>query len=133
MISIAFGALYPRFYFFPSLPLHATRFGSEVVALVRRPEAVPLHDRLTVVGGDVRDDAALDKLLPGAALVLSCLGNRRGEPKVNQKAPWRNPPSFLVPPDTKIGDLRKELLISSAYVPSFRSMIIFRLQLNSTE
>ena len=60
--------------------------GHDVVALVRRPEAVPLHDRLTVVGGDVRDDAALDKLLPGAAIVLSCLGNRRGEPKVNQSS-----------------------------------------------
>ena len=39
---------------------------------------------LTVVGGDVFDDVALEKLLPGAAIVLSCLGSVRGEPKVVQ-------------------------------------------------
>ena len=31
---------------------------------------MPLHERLTVVGGDVCDDAALDKLVPGAAMVV---------------------------------------------------------------
>ncbi|MQY19165.1 NAD(P)-dependent oxidoreductase [Nocardia macrotermitis] len=47
----------------------------DVVAVTRRPDSFPLHhDRLTVAGADVLDQAALDPVLAGTDAVLSVLG-----------------------------------------------------------
>jgi putative NADH-flavin reductase len=49
--------------------------GHETVAVTRRPDAFPLHDeRLRVVGGDVLDPEAVDRVVAGADAVLSALG-----------------------------------------------------------
>src|SRR5437763_3916248 len=49
--------------------------GYDVVALTRHPEAFPLRDpRLTVVGGDALDQAAVDAVVESSAAVLSTLG-----------------------------------------------------------
>lgn len=53
----------------------ALRRGNEVVALSRRPEAVPLrHPRLAVLAADVLDAASLRAPLEGAAAVVSAIG-----------------------------------------------------------
>ena len=52
--------------------------GHEVMAVARRPEAVPLADpRLRVVYGDVLNPASLHDGIVGADAVLSALGSRR--------------------------------------------------------
>ncbi|MCU1612847.1 MAG: NAD-dependent epimerase [Frankiales bacterium] len=49
--------------------------GHETVAVTRRPDAFPLQDeRLRVVGGDVLDPEAVDRVVAGADAVLSALG-----------------------------------------------------------
>lgn len=51
--------------------------GHEVTALARRPEAVSQSsDRLTIVQGDVRDPAAVERVIAGQDVVLTCLGAR---------------------------------------------------------
>ena len=50
--------------------------GHEVVALVRRPEAVAARDGLTVTCGLVEDVAAMRAAFAGADAVISCLGAR---------------------------------------------------------
>jgi uncharacterized protein YbjT (DUF2867 family) len=56
--------------------------GHAVRALARRPEAVRTHEHVTPIGGDVRDRDAVDRLVDGADVVLSCLGNDRLGPMV---------------------------------------------------
>jgi len=48
--------------------------GNEVIAFVRRPEAVVARERLTVVGGSVEDSSAMAVALVGADAVVSALG-----------------------------------------------------------
>ncbi|MGW5381137.1 NAD(P)-dependent oxidoreductase [Nocardia sp. NPDC003963] len=49
--------------------------GHDIVAFTRRPGEFPIeHDRLTTVGGDVYDPAAVARAVAGADTVLSALG-----------------------------------------------------------
>lgn len=48
--------------------------GYEVVAYVRRPDAVEPRDRLRVVGGGLDDVAAMTAVFKGADAVISCIG-----------------------------------------------------------
>jgi len=48
--------------------------GHEVVAVTRHPEQMPSRDRLSVLGGDVTDLAAVDGAVAGGDAVLSVLG-----------------------------------------------------------
>jgi putative NADH-flavin reductase len=49
--------------------------GHHVVAVARRPQALPVsHDRLVVVRADVLDAASLDQTLTGADAVVSAIG-----------------------------------------------------------
>ena len=48
--------------------------GHEVVAVTRHPEQMPSRDRLSVLGGDVTDLAAVDCAVAGGDAVLSLLG-----------------------------------------------------------
>jgi nucleoside-diphosphate-sugar epimerase len=49
--------------------------GHDVTAVTRRPAEFPIaHDRLTIVGADVRDAPAVDRAVEGADAVLSTLG-----------------------------------------------------------
>lgn len=57
----------------------ALRKGHNVRALARDPSKLPSHPRLTVVQGDARDPAAVDRTIEGAEAVISALGPRRGE------------------------------------------------------
>jgi putative NADH-flavin reductase len=51
--------------------------GYDVVALARSPESIDLRDtKLSLVQGDVRDPDAAEKVIDGADVVLSALGNR---------------------------------------------------------
>ncbi|NUS94279.1 MAG: NAD(P)H-binding protein [Nocardia sp.] len=53
----------------------ALEAGHDIVAFTRRPGDFPVtHDRLTTVGGDVYDPAAVDRAVAGADAVLSALG-----------------------------------------------------------
>ena len=55
--------------------------GFSVKVLLRRPEAYNLtHPHLEIVRGDVRDEAAVFRLLEGCDAVISTLGQRKGEP-----------------------------------------------------
>ena len=56
---------------------HALRAGHEVGALARDPARIHPHARLRVVGGDVRDPAAVARTLDGADAIVSTLGRRR--------------------------------------------------------
>lgn len=48
--------------------------GHEVTALVRSPEKLAPHDRLTIIQGDVRDVAAVSNAVAGMDVVFSSLG-----------------------------------------------------------
>ncbi len=48
--------------------------GHSVKALLRRPEAFRLHDRVEVVQGDVKDAAAVQHTVAGVDVVLSAFG-----------------------------------------------------------
>ncbi|MET3657625.1 NAD(P)-dependent oxidoreductase [Sporosarcina psychrophila] len=48
--------------------------GHEVTALVRSPEKLAPHDRLTIIQGDVRDVAAVSTAVAGMDVVFSSLG-----------------------------------------------------------
>ena len=48
--------------------------GHEVVALVRSPEKLAGHDKLTIIQGDVRDAAAVSQAISGVDVVFSALG-----------------------------------------------------------
>lgn len=48
--------------------------GHEVTALVRSPEKLAPHDRLTIIQGDVRDVAAVSDAVAGMDVVFSSLG-----------------------------------------------------------
>ncbi|MEV4512615.1 NAD(P)H-binding protein [Dactylosporangium sp. NPDC049525] len=61
---------------------HALQHGHEVNALTRDPARIPAHARLRVVGGDVRDPAAVATTLHGADAVISTLGRQRRGPDV---------------------------------------------------
>jgi putative NADH-flavin reductase len=56
----------------------ALEHGHRVTAFVRSPEKVECqNDRLTVLGGDVRDERALATALPGHDAILSAVGPRK--------------------------------------------------------
>ncbi|MGW4941491.1 NAD(P)-dependent oxidoreductase [Actinoplanes sp. NPDC004185] len=61
---------------------HALRDGHEVTALTRDPARINPHAQLRVIGGDVRDPAAVAKTLQGADAIISTLGRRRRGPDV---------------------------------------------------
>lgn len=48
--------------------------GHEVKVLVRSPEKLEAHERLTIVKGDVRDTVAVKNCIKGADIVFSALG-----------------------------------------------------------
>ncbi|MFI2230201.1 NAD(P)-dependent oxidoreductase [Nocardia testacea] len=53
----------------------ALESGHDIVAFTRRPGEFPVvHDRLTTMGGDVYDPAAVERAVSGADAVLSTLG-----------------------------------------------------------
>ncbi|MET8800911.1 NAD(P)H-binding protein [Nocardia sp. NPDC004568] len=53
----------------------ALESGHDIVAFTRRPGEFPIaHDRLTTIGGDVYDPAAVARAVSGADAVLSTLG-----------------------------------------------------------
>ena len=58
--------------------------GHDVIALARDPSTITAHEKLTKVRVDMqeRDVEAVSASLKGADMVLSCLGNRRGEPPI---------------------------------------------------
>ncbi|MEU8606642.1 NAD(P)H-binding protein [Actinoplanes sp. NPDC048791] len=60
----------------------ALRDGHEVSALTRDPSRIGPHAQLRVVGGDVRDLAAVTLTLKGADAIISTLGRRRRGPDV---------------------------------------------------
>lgn len=62
--------------------LHAVAYGHTVRVLARDASQVELPDRVTIIEGDVRDTDALDRLLEGVEVVVSCLGTRRREAPV---------------------------------------------------
>jgi putative NADH-flavin reductase len=51
--------------------------GHEVTALVRTPEKLSEHTNLSVLKGDVTSPSDVAKLISGADVVVSCLGNVR--------------------------------------------------------
>jgi putative NADH-flavin reductase len=61
---------------------HALRLGHEVTALTRDPARIGSRPRLRVVGGDVRDPAAVAETLQGSDAIVSALGRRRRGPDV---------------------------------------------------
>lgn len=62
--------------------LHAVAYGHTVRVLARDASQVELPDRVTIIEGDVRDADALERLLDGVQVVVSCLGTRRREAPV---------------------------------------------------
>jgi NAD(P)H-binding len=52
----------------------ALRQGHTVVAVVRRPEALPARDGLIVLPGNGRDAASIEAAFVGADTVISCIG-----------------------------------------------------------
>ena len=61
----------------------ALEAGHRVRALARTPSKLSIaHQRLERLRGDARDVGSLREAVRGAHLVLSCLGNRRGEAPV---------------------------------------------------
>jgi putative NADH-flavin reductase len=61
---------------------HALRHGHEVSALTRDPGRIRPHDQLRVVGGDVRDPAAVAMTLDGTDAIVSTLGRQRRDSDV---------------------------------------------------
>lgn len=61
---------------------HALRHGHGVNALTRDPARISPHPELRVVGGDVRDLAAVASTLNGADAIVSTLGRQRRGPAV---------------------------------------------------
>lgn len=58
----------------------ALQSGHHISALARDPARVHPHAQLRVVGGDVRDPAAVARTLEGADAIVSTLGKRRRGP-----------------------------------------------------
>lgn len=64
-----------------SLVRQALQRGHEVVAFARRPGEIGIDDpRLTLVGGDVLDAAAVRRTVDGTDAAVSVLGVRMGQP-----------------------------------------------------
>ncbi|MET7394888.1 NAD(P)H-binding protein [Dactylosporangium sp. NPDC005572] len=61
---------------------HALQHGHEVNALTRDPARIGPRSKLHVVGGDVRNPAAVAGTLEGADAIVSTLGRRRRGPDV---------------------------------------------------
>ncbi|HWQ13274.1 MAG TPA: SDR family oxidoreductase [Roseiflexaceae bacterium] len=55
--------------------------GHHVTALARTIAKMPVHERLTVVQGDVQDPSAVERTIAGAEAVISVLGPTSNEPK----------------------------------------------------
>lgn len=65
--------------------------GHSVRALARDPAGVPVPSgRVTVIGGDVLDSAAVDRTVAGADVVLSVFGHVKGSPPTVQSDGTRN-------------------------------------------
>jgi putative NADH-flavin reductase len=60
----------------------ALQGGHHINALARDPARIRPHAQLRVVGGDVRDPAAVARALEGADAIVSTLGKRRRGPDV---------------------------------------------------
>lgn len=58
----------------------ALRAGHEVSALVRRPGALPAHERLRLVVGDVGQHGAVEDVVRGQDVVISALGTEAKGP-----------------------------------------------------
>lgn len=54
--------------------------GHTVTALARTPDALPAHERLSVVKGGMHDGAAIDQVVAGADAAISCLGTVNRKP-----------------------------------------------------
>jgi putative NADH-flavin reductase len=61
---------------------HALQHGHEVNALTRDPARISPRPQLRVIGGDVRDPAAVAGTLEGADAIVSALGRRRRGPDI---------------------------------------------------
>lgn len=69
----------------------ALEAGHEVVALARRPEALPIqHERLTVIQGDAMNVADVEKTVQGADAVISVLGHSKDTPREMQAVALRH-------------------------------------------
>jgi putative NADH-flavin reductase len=65
--------------------------GHEVQALVRDPARLGVvHERLTVIEGDVLDAAAVERTIAGSQVVLSLFGQVKGSPRTLQTDGTRN-------------------------------------------
>ena len=77
--------------------------GHEVTALVRSPEKLGENKNLSAVKGDVTSQSDIDKVIAGADVVVSCLGNVKGvrimekaaEAILQAAAAQSNPPKCL--------------------------------------
>ena len=58
--------------------------GYTVRLLSRRADAIPDHDRVTTIVGDVLDPAAVDRTVQGADAVISVFGQVKGSPPALQ-------------------------------------------------
>ncbi|KXV70070.1 hypothetical protein AD951_03920 [Acetobacter malorum] len=54
--------------------------GHEVIAYVRRPEAVPVQAGVTIIGGQLDDVAGMARAFSGADAVVCCIGPKVGLP-----------------------------------------------------
>lgn len=52
----------------------ALELGHEVIAVARRPEAIPLAERLSTRQGDVFDASSIAEAIAGTDAVISCIG-----------------------------------------------------------
>lgn len=69
----------------------ALEAGHTIVALVRTPSKMPVHDeRLRLVQGDVMNSADVDKVVQGSDAVISVIGHTRGSPKDMQTVAIKN-------------------------------------------
>ena len=77
--------------------------GHEVAALVRTPEKLSEHTNLSALRGDVTSPSDVAKVILGADVVVSCLGNVKGvlimekaaEAILQAAAAQPNPPKCL--------------------------------------
>lgn len=69
----------------------ALEAGHTIVALVRTPSKMPVHDeRLTLVQGDVMNAADVDKMVQSSDAVISVIGHTKGSPKDVQTVAMKN-------------------------------------------
>ncbi len=92
------------------LTKQALSMGHEVVALARNPARMTVSsEKLRVVQGNVLDAAAVERVIGGSDVVLSCLGIRPFAPKGTQSRAMHN----ILTAMQKVGVRR--LVVESAY------------------